>query len=54
MRKTKIKRYWAEIPTPNNRSKLVWFDTEEQGREYLNKMGFERYAIFDIMEELPF
>lgn len=52
--KQKIKRYWTEIYNPNNGSKIVWFDTIEQGKEYLKKIGCERYAIFDIMEELPF
>lgn len=50
----KIKRYWAEIPTRNNGTKILWFDSMDEGKEHLKKIGFEQYAIFDVMEELPF
>ena len=52
--KTKIKNYWAEIYTAPNTSKTVFFDTEEQGKEYLKKIGRENTPIHDINVELPF
>ena len=53
-KETKIKNHWAEIYTKNNDSKLVWFDTLEQGKQYLEKVGKPNTPIHDINVELPF
>lgn len=48
----KIKKYWAEIHQAN-KAKLVWFDTEEQGKDYMKKIGQDA-PIHDIEKDLPF
>lgn len=52
--KTKIKNFWAEIYTAPNTAKTVFFDTEQQGKEYLEKIGKPNTPIHDIKKELPF
>ncbi len=51
---TRIKNFWAEIYTKPNQAKTVFFDTVEQGQEYLEKIGQPNTPIHDIKIELPF
>lgn len=51
---TRIKNFWAEIYTKPNQAKTVFFDTVEQGQEYLQKIGQPSTPIHDIKVELPF
>ena len=53
-KETKIKNFWAEIYVSPNKSKTVFFDTMEQGQEYLQKVGKPNAPIHDINKELPF
>ena len=53
MSKSRVKNYWAEI-YDRQKSKIVYFDSEEQGREYLQKVGKPNTTIHDINVELPF
>ena len=49
-----VKQFWAEIYTQPNKAKIVYFDTEEQGKEYLKKVGRPNTPLHNIDIELPF